>query len=131
MPDREKTIADLQKVVDAERGTLEIDGLILNPFVIIPLMKDALALLKEQDSVDHALDILKAHGWTQTEPICSECDAVHVVQCKDCKHRGEWKRGDFSYVEFPDGSKCPCQCDDFFYSWRPDDDWFCANGERT
>ena len=27
------------------------------------MMKDALALLKEQDTVEHALEVLKAHGW--------------------------------------------------------------------
>lgn len=30
---------------------------------------------------------------------------------------------------FPD-DKCPCQCEDPYYSWLPDPDWFCANGER-
>ena len=57
-------------------------------------------------------------------------DAVPVVRCKDCKHRpfdGEDTQG-FG-VEFPDG-KCPCQCDDGWYSWRPNNEWFCANAER-
>ena len=58
-----------------------------------------------------------------------------VVRCKDCKHRPELKlysdrQGNYTAVEFPDGSKCPCQCEDFFYSWYPNDDWFCANGEQ-
>ena len=60
---------------------------------------------------------------------------TNVVRCKDCKHRPELKlysdmHGNYTAVEFPDGSKCPCQCEDFFYSWYPKDDWFCANGER-
>lgn len=59
-------------------------------------------------------------------------DAVPVVRCRDCKHRpiptkpsyrgGEW-------LDFPD-SVCPCQCEDIWYSWNPDSDWFCGNGER-
>ena len=58
-----------------------------------------------------------------------------IVRCKDCKHRPELKlysdrNGNYTAVEFPDGSKCPCQCEDFFYSWYPKDDWFCADGER-
>lgn len=58
-----------------------------------------------------------------------------IVRCKECKHRGEWERaedihGSYSYIVFPDGSRCPGQCEDPFYSWRPDDDWFCAEGER-
>lgn len=54
-----------------------------------------------------------------------------LIRCKDCKHRptinGEYKNG-FS-LEFPD-YKCPCQCDDGYYSWMPKDDWYCGNGER-
>ena len=43
-----------------------------------------------------------------------------LVRCKDCKHREnrEWD------------SPCPCVCADSWYSWMPEDDWFCANGER-
>lgn len=57
-----------------------------------------------------------------------------VVRCKDCKHRPkkpDWETyEDGGDIEFPDG-KCPCQCSsDRYYSWYPDDDWFCADGER-
>ncbi len=54
-----------------------------------------------------------------------------IVRCKDCIYRPtavEGKHGT-DYV-FPYEGKCPCQCDDDWYSWMPDDDWFCANGER-
>ena len=56
-----------------------------------------------------------------------------LVRCKDCRHRPKepdletYKNG-FD-LEFPD-SRCPCECDDGFYSWYPDDNWFCGNGER-
>ena len=60
-------------------------------------------------------------------------DCVPVVRCKDCKHlpvdEGDQTCiGGFGLV-FPD-DKCPCKCEDGFYSWMPDDDWFCASGER-
>ena len=32
-------------------------------------------------------------------------------------------------LEFPD-DKCPCKCEDYLYSWKPSDDWFCKNGEQ-
>ena len=54
-----------------------------------------------------------------------------VVRCKDCKHRPV-KPDDYETgfdLEFPNG-KCPCQCDDGYYSWYPNDNWFCADGER-
>ena len=59
-----------------------------------------------------------------------------IIRCKECKHRGEWERaedihGSYSRIVFPDGSLCPGQCEDFYYSWRPDDDWYCAAGERS
>lgn len=57
-------------------------------------------------------------------------DAVEVVRCKDCKHKptGSGVNHD---IEFPEQDyRCPCSCEDDWYSWMPDDDWFCANGER-
>ena len=57
-----------------------------------------------------------------------------VTRCKDCKHRPKiaevpfCKDGGFIY-ELPD-DVCPCQCYDQYYSWMPDDDWYCAKGER-
>ena len=57
-----------------------------------------------------------------------------LIRCKDCKHRPkkpDWETyEDGGDIEFPD-EKCPCQCSsDRYYSWYPDDDWFCAEGER-
>lgn len=59
---------------------------------------------------------------------------LEIVRCKDCKHRPkkpDWETyEDGGDIEFPD-EKCPCQCSsDRYYSWYPDDDWFCAEGER-
>ena len=59
-------------------------------------------------------------------------DAAPVVRCKDCKHRPTDNTnirscGGFD-IEFPD-EICPCQCDDGYYNWYPDSDWFCSNGE--
>ena len=59
-------------------------------------------------------------------------DAVPVVRCKDCKYR-PIDTGGHNYGQdlfFPDDYKCPCRCEDQWYSWMPRDDWFCANGER-
>lgn len=54
-------------------------------------------------------------------------DVVEVVRCKDCKHRPTGSNRDD--LEFPD-DKCPCQCEDYWYSWKPADEWYCGNGER-
>ena len=58
-------------------------------------------------------------------------DAVPVVRCKDCIHRpiGDPHEHDVKPPKEED-YKCPCLCqDDSWYSWIPDDDWFCGNGE--
>ena len=59
-------------------------------------------------------------------------DAVPVVRCKDCIHRpiGDPCEHDVQPSKEND-YRCPCLCeDDYWYSWLPADDWFCANGER-
>lgn len=58
-------------------------------------------------------------------------ERAEIVRCKDCKHRPIMPddHTDGFDLKFPD-AKCPCQCDDGWYSWYPQDDWFCANGLR-
>lgn len=55
---------------------------------------------------------------------------VIPVRCEDCKHRPTDPKG-HNYgqdLEFPD-DVCTCQVGDNWYSWMPDGNWFCANGE--
>lgn len=72
-------------------------------------------------------NVPKFYEWLGTLPTV---DAVPVVRCKDCIHKptGSGVNHD---IEFPEQDyRCPCRCEDYWYSWMPDDDWFCANGER-
>lgn len=56
-------------------------------------------------------------------------DAVPVIRCKGCKHKPSGTGANHD-LEFPD-YVCPCQnTEDGWYSWKPNDDWFCADGER-
>jgi DNA-directed RNA polymerase subunit RPC12/RpoP len=55
-------------------------------------------------------------------------DVVEVVRCKNCKHRPSGSGANHD-VEFPD-EICPCQCEDYWYSWIPRDNFFCAWGEK-
>lgn len=50
-----------------------------------------------------------------------------IIRCKDCKHKPT--RDSDGELKFPT-YRCPCHCDDYYYSWMPKDDWFCANAER-
>ena len=71
-------------------------------------------------------------GWNDAlDTIMDELptvDAVPVVRCKDCKHKPSGSGANHD-VEFPD-EICPCQCEDYWYSWVPKDNFFCAWGER-
>jgi len=83
----------------------------------------------------------KNHGTAieiEVEDASNE-DVVEVVRCKDCKHRPVivWSKvyDDFDVlapeVDGKEDWRCPCLVeDDLYYSWSPNDDWFCANGER-
>ena len=54
-----------------------------------------------------------------------------LIRCKDCKHRPIGGEAYKHTLIFPD-ERCPCNCvDDNWYSWMPDDNWFCGNGERN
>ena len=59
-------------------------------------------------------------------------DAVEVVRCKDCIHKPvgytPMMKIQFGF-DFPD-DRCPCRRDNPDYSYMPDDDFFCAYGER-
>ena len=74
-------------------------------------------------------------GWIHRMEIplktfLREHDFEAVVRCKDCKHKptGIGVNHDITFPE--QDYRCPCRCEDYWYSWMPDDDWFCANGER-
>lgn len=62
-------------------------------------------------------------------------DVQPVVRCKDCVYRPYYEPSDSKSVSdlvFPDYrfNPCPCRVEDVWYSWMPDDDWFCAYGKR-
>ena len=51
-----------------------------------------------------------------------------IILCKDCKHKPSGNAAEHD-ITFPD-DKCPCQCEDYWYSWIPSDDWYCGFAER-
>lgn len=91
------------RLIDADRLTDEFDDTIGSPF--------ARTRLKLQ---------------VQNQPTI---DAVEVVRCKDCRYKPVGT-GCNHELEFPVSYKCPCECEDYWYSWMPKDDFFCGNGER-
>lgn len=55
-----------------------------------------------------------------------------IVRCKDCIHKPvlDVVRRVRPIICFPD-EVCPCACDDPWYDYMPDDDWFCKAGESN
>lgn len=83
--------------------------------------------MKEYIITDDFLDEL-------TKKFASAQGKMHeLIRCKDCKFRPKRRRedghGGFNLV-FPYDSRCPCECEDPWYNWMPDDDWHCGNAER-
>ena len=72
----------------------------------------------EAETVEHALDVLMENGWKKAEPVCAHCEAVHIVQCKDCKFCST----DGENVRF---NVCMLN-----HNKVQSDDWFCADGEK-
>jgi hypothetical protein len=63
-------------------------------------------------------------------------DAVEVVRCHECKHRPikEDVNGEnygFNLIEPTEGDeRCPCLVSDGWYSWMPNDNFYCGFRER-
>ena len=68
--------------------------------------------------------------------IIEEAPSIDIVRCKECKHRpikedaGGENYG-FNLIEPTEGDeRCPCLVSDGWYSWMPQDDFYCGFGER-
>lgn len=84
-----------------------------------------------QEALHFVLDMV--NGEVPAEWKIPAADVVEVVRCKDCKHRPYSTESGKTYgltIEAPDG-RCPCYNeDDGWYSWVPDNEFFCFYGER-
>lgn len=94
----------------------------------ISIIKTAIAEIEWEYPMDYvvAFDVAIKAMEKAKDP-----DRVKVVRCADCKHRPtieEPYENGFD-IDFPD-DVCPCQVEDGWYSHMPDDNWFCADGER-
>ena len=90
---------------------------------------DADAIVK---SIESAIE--DGYGVTVGDVIATieYAPTIEPVRCGECKYKPTDTHGHnyLKELEFLNGYKCPCECEDPWYSWMPGDDWFCANGER-
>lgn len=94
--------------------------------------------IKELDGARTIAENTWADGLYDAYKIIEEevdaVDVAAVIRCKDCKYKPTAPDG-ITYglqVEFPDkwANRCPCLCEDGWYSWVPDDNFFCAYGAK-
>lgn len=92
---------------------------------------DALEKIYSRNSITDIVEVVE-RTVLQHLKDAPTIDAVPVVRCKECKHRPKENRSldGIIYVEFPEEEICPFNCEDPFYNQMPDDDFFCARGER-
>lgn len=111
------------RLIDADAFSAFIKKAVAEQGYEVLRICDTLTVADVLNSVCAELDGTGLEGFLNAPTV----DAVPVVRCKDCKHRPTGETRDD--LEFPD-DKCPCQCEDYWYSWKPLDNWFCGNGER-
>ena len=114
MPDRDKVTKGLKACADGECTNCPYDkGAALMTTCTGKLSQDALDLLKEQEE---QIESLKQTAQSMMEGI-TIMKQPEIVRCKGCINNGT--------------SRCPCHYSgDPHIDWEPDDDWFCADGER-
>lgn len=113
LTDREKIICALEncigqpKCADCPWEACEVEHEVVNR-VPYGLLRDALAMLKEQDNCENC-------------SIAVE-DRQLVVRCKDCKH--------WSAERIYDYNKCKRWINVGVKNFATKGEWFCADGER-
>ena len=77
-----------------------------------------------------SLDDAYEYGWRDLQGCIEKMPPAQpeIIRCKDCKHRPTIKDGFIVMTE--ETMKCPCDGGDYIHSWIPEDNFFCANGER-
>lgn len=54
-----------------------------------------------------------------------------LITCGECMYKPTQHEEDGeTIIDFPVPFKCPCECEDPWYDWVPEDDWFCGNAKR-
>ena len=88
-----------------------------------------------QYTILYKTGVEKQGVWGDVINKTPTADVVEVVRCKDCKHKPNGYTDDdvLRYPNFPheENNPCPCQVyEDKWYSWIPNDDFYCSEGER-
>ena len=74
MADRERVIYDIERCICHVPDACRDCSKCVTPraHCMEDLLSDALAVLREQDTVEHALDVLRAHGWKDETEVTGD-----------------------------------------------------------
>jgi L-rhamnose mutarotase len=108
-------------VIEDIIATIEIDGVRTNELFMVDTQEDVYFVWKSDwYEGEQNIALIDFFPVSDAQP--------EIVRCKDCMHRPTLDED--GELDFPPTYQCPCQCDDYYYSWMPEDDWFCGNAER-
>lgn len=95
--------------------------------------------ISRQMAIDAIWDGINMDIYTkEVKEILEELPTAQseIIRCKDCKHKPhtsdkyDYDNSDCGFeIIFPD-YRCPCRCEDEYYNYIPDNDWYCGNAER-
>ena len=82
-------------------------------------------MMEAPDFMDGGSSITKAFilAMVKTRSVTPTIDAAQVVRCKDCKYL-------IDHYGFMNDGYCANMRDQYSVKFKPDKDWFCADGER-
>ena len=90
--------------------------------------------LLEHIKKDPLFDLVERYGISGVIESFPAADVRPVVTCSECMYAPfgtdegfdlEWPHDDW-----PENNPCPCKCDDGWYSYKPNPEFYCANGKR-
>ena len=123
---------DLLNALNAQR--IEYNAAVNETIIKLP-SADVVEADKAQKEIDYWHDKAQSYEQTILKLALNKADVVEVVRCKDCKHKPNGYTDDdvLRYPNFPheENNPCPCQVyEDEWYSWIPNDDFYCGYGEK-
>ena len=106
-------MADMEKIADRIHEAIDVG-------VCVDLFMDILSLLKEQEE---EIENLKQTCQSMMEGAYLLKEQEAVVRCKDCRFL-------IDHYGFMNDGYCANMRDEYCVKFKPDKDWFCADGER-
>lgn len=89
----------------------------------------------EDKAKQYSLGYYEEDEWAVPFKEITSAPSIEIIRCKECKHRPikeDAEGADYGFnISAPNGDeRCPCLVEDGWYSWMPNDNFYCGFGER-